>query len=370
MEFEHYIQQGQQKLRCGYTTGTCAALAGKAAVRMLLCGQKTEEISVLTPKGLWVTTAVEAIQSGDGWVSCGVRKDAGDDIDVTAQSLICVKAKKTAGTKIVIDGGVGVGRVTKPGLEQPVGAAAINSVPRRMILQEAEAECLDAGYEGGLLLTVFVPDGEALAKKTFNPQLGIQGGISILGTTGIVEPKSVQALVDTIGLEIRQRRALGEEALLLTPGNYGMEFLKDRPEFASMTPVQCSNYIGEAFDFAVSSGFSKVILVGHIGKLVKLAGGIMNTHSRVADCRCELFAAHAALAGVSRDAIGRLMEAATTDACLEILDEEGKKEAVMQSLMKKIGQHAAHRLGGTVEVTVLVFSNRFGVLGETQCQET
>ena len=130
-----------------------------------------------------------------------------------------------------------------------------------------------------------------------------------------------------------------------------------------MTPVQCSNYIGEAFDFAVSSGFSKVILVGHIGKLVKLAGGIMNTHSRVADCRCELFAAHAALAGV------RLMEAATTDACLEILDEEGKKEAVMQSLMKKIGQHAAHRLGGTVEVTVLVFSNRFGVLGETQCQE-
>lgn len=369
MEFEHYIQQGQQKLRCGYTTGTCAALAGKAAVRMLLGGQKTEEISVLTPKGLWVTTAVEEIQSGDGWVSCGVRKDAGDDIDVTAQSLICVKAKKTAGTKIVIDGGIGVGRVTKPGLEQPVGAAAINSVPRRMILQEAEAECLDAGYEGGLLLTVFVPDGEALAKKTFNPQLGIQGGISILGTTGIVEPKSVQALVDTIGLEIRQRRALGEDALLLTPGNYGMEFLKDRPEFASMTPVQCSNYIGEAFDFAVSSGFSKVILVGHIGKLVKLAGGIMNTHSRVADCRCELFAAHAALAGVSRNAIGRLMEAATTDACLEILDEEGKKEAVMQSLMKKIGQHAAHRLGGTVEVTVLVFSNRFGVLGEAQCQE-
>ena len=370
MEFEHYIQQGQQKLRCGYTTGTCAALAGKAAVRMLLGGQKTEEISVLTPKGLLVTTAVEEIQSGDGWVSCGVRKDAGDDIDVTAQSLSCVKAKKTAGTKIVIDGGVGVGRVTKPGLEQPVGAAAINSVPRRMILQEAEAECLDAGYEGGLLLTVFVPDGEALAKKTFNPQLGIQGGISILGTTGIVEPKSVQALVDTIGLEIRQRRALGEEALLLTPGNYGMEFLKDRPEFASMTPVQCSNYIGEAFDFAVSSGFSKVILVGHIGKLVKLAGGIMNTHSRVADCRCELFAAHAALAGVSRDAIGRLMEAATTDACLEILEEEEKKEAVMQSLMKKIGQHAAHRLGSTVEVTVLVFSNRFGVLGEIQCQET
>ena len=138
MEFEHYIQQGQQKLRCGYTTGTCAALAGKAAVRMLLGGQKTEEISVLTPKGLWVTTAVEEIQSGDGWVSCGVRKDAGDDIDVTAQSLICVKAKKTAGTKIVIDGGIGVGRVTKPGLEQPVGASAINSVPRRMILQEAE----------------------------------------------------------------------------------------------------------------------------------------------------------------------------------------------------------------------------------------
>ena len=217
-------------------------------------------------------------------------------------------------------------------------------------------------------------DGEN--PNTFNPAFS-NGSIMDIGFYCLAsavalfgEPKSVQALVDTIGLEIRQRRALGEDALLLTPGNYGMEFLKDRPEFASMTPVQCSNYIGEAFDFAVSSGFSKVILVGHIGKLVKLAGGIMNTHSRVADCRCELFAAHAALAGVSRDAIGRLMEAATTDACLEILDEEGKKEAVMQSLMKKIGQHAAHRLGGMVEVTVLVFSNRFGVLGEIQCQET
>lgn len=194
MEFEHYIQQGQQKLRCGYTTGTCAALAGKAAVRMLLGGQKTEEISVLTPKGLWVTTAVEEIQSGDGWVSCGVRKDAGDDIDVTAQSLICVKAKKTAGTKIVIDGGIGVGRVTKPGLEQPVGAAAINSVPRRMILQEAEAECLDAGYEGGLLLTVFVPDGEALAKKTFNPRLASRAEYRFSERPGLLSRKACRRL--------------------------------------------------------------------------------------------------------------------------------------------------------------------------------
>ena len=369
MEFEHYIQQGQQKLRCGYTTGTCAALAGKAAVRMLLGGQKTEEISVLTPKGLWVTTAVEEIQSGDGWVSCGVRKDAGDDIDVTAQSLICVKAKKTAGTKIVIDGGIGVGRVTKPGLEQPVGAAAINSVPRRMILQEAEAECLDAGYEGGLLLTVFVPDGEALAKKTFNPQLGIQGGISILGTTGIVEPKSVQALVDTIGLEIRQRRALGEEALLLTPGNYGMEFLKDRPEFASMTPVQCSNYIGEAFDFAVSSGFSKVILVGHIGKLVKLAGGIMNTHSKEGDCRMELLAAAALKSGGSKTQALEILEAVTTEEGIRLLQEGGNLQKTMQILMEKIMFYLQKRAAGRLQIECMMYANGYGLLAESSGAE-
>jgi len=267
---------------------------------------------------------------------------------------------------VAIDGGEGVGRVTKPGLDQPVGAAAINRVPRRMISEAVQAVCGVVGYDGGLAVTISVPGGAEAAKKTFNPQLGVEGGISILGTSGIVEPMSSQALADTIALELRQAAALGAKRVILTPGNYGADFIRAQGlDRLDVPVVKCSNFIGESLDEAGFQGFEAVLLVGHIGKLVKLAGGIMNTHSRWADCRGELFCAHAALAGADRETCAALMGAATADACVAILDREGLRRPVLDSLLAAIQRRLDRRAAGTFRTGAVLFSNEYGPLGQT-----
>ena len=361
-----YVRSGQKNLRCGWTTGTCAALAASGAARLLLTGQAPRTLSVMTPKG-WLAEASPRFCALDGGAArCGVVKDAGDDPDITNGCLIVAEVKKTdAG--IVIDGGAGVGRVTKPGLEQPVGAAAINDAPRRMIAQ-AVSEVRDASeYGGGLSVTISVPDGERLAEKTFNPMLGIVGGISILGTSGVVEPMSEKALIDALAVEIRQAAASGTR-LLLTPGNYGLDFLKRSGLDALGVPVvRCSNFIGDALDIAALEGFQSVLIVGHIGKLVKLAGGVMNTHSRTADCRNELFCAHAAICGADTALCRALMDAATTDACLALLDAAGTRRAVMESLLSAIQRRLDRRI--PYDAGAVLFSNAYGVLGQTPTAE-
>ncbi len=365
--FEHYVTSGGKRLRCGYTTGTCAALAASGAARRLLLGIWPDTVRLITPGGLPVETILEEKTEGKDFAACGVRKDGGDDIDHTSGALICVRVEKNDLGELRIEGGEGVGRVTKPGLDQPVGEAAINSVPRRMIAGAVEQIAELAGYAGGITVTVFVPDGGAIAEKTFNPALGIEGGISILGTSGIVEPMSSQALIDTIRLEIRQAAALGNRRLILTPGNYGLDFLRGRGLDALGIPVvKCSNFLGDAIDEAAEQGFLQILLVGHAGKLVKLAAGIMNTHSRQADCRTELFCAHAAICGADREVCERLMTAATSDACLDILKETGLDEPVMESLLAAIEVHLARRAGAECRIGAVLFSNQHGLLGTTQ----
>ena len=264
-----------------------------------------------------------------------------------------------------IHGGEGVGRVTKPGLDQPVGAAAINRVPRQMVEAQARAVCAKAGYAGGLKVTLSIPGGREAAQKTFNPALGVEGGLSILGTSGIVEPMSQQALVDTIALELNQAAALGAEDMILTPGNYGEEFLRKHP-LGGAPVVKVSNFIGDALDLAAGHPFRQVLLVGHIGKLVKLAGGVMNTHSRYADCRVELFCAHAACCGAPRQVCLELLQAATADRCLEILDGAGLREPVLRRLLEAIQLHLDRRVQGKYRVGAVLFSNTYGLLGQTE----
>ena len=366
MAFEHYIRSGSRFLRCGYTTGTCAALAAGGAAALLLFGYAPKTASVVTPKGVAVEAELLSCSLQNGAAVCAVRKDAGDDADVTAGALICARVEKTAAPGVRIDGGEGVGRVTKPGLDQPVGAAAINRVPRRMIEEQVCAVCGAAGYDGGLSVTVFVPGGAEMAKKTFNPNLGVEGGISILGTSGIVEPMSAQALIDTIALELRQAAVQGAKRVIWTPGNYGMDFLHAQGMDAMGVPVvKCSNFVGDALDAAAAQRFKTVLLVGHAGKLVKLAGGIMNTHSRWGDCRTELFCAHAAVCGASRDVCAALLSAATTDACLEILEREELREPVLGSLLRAVQAHLERRAAGSFRVGAVLFSNEYGLLGQT-----
>lgn len=366
MALDYYVRSGQKLLRCGYTTGTCAALAAAGAARLLLTGLPPETLRLVTPKGVAVEVEPAEWAAEHGTARCAVYKDGGDDADITTGHLVVATVTKTA-SGITIDGGKGVGRVTRPGLDQPVGAAAINHVPRRMIGQAVQAVCEEAGYEGGLSVVISVPDGEELARRTFNPMLGIEGGISILGTSGIVEPMSIQAIVDTIAVEMHQAAVSGARDILLTPGNYGLDFLKETALIPENVPcVKFSNFVGEALDVAVSEGFQTALLVGHIGKLVKLAGGVMNTHSKWADCRMELFCTHAAICGGTTALCRKLMEAATTDACIALLDEAGLRESVLESLLAAIQRHLDHRAGNTMQVGAVMFSNEYGFLGQTE----
>ena len=365
MSFEHYIRSGNRRLRCGYTTGSCAALAAAGAAELLLTGQAPETLTLLTPGGLRIeTTPVFCRMEGDR-AACAVQKDAGDDPDVTDGILIVATVGRTA-EGITIDGGEGIGKVTRPGLDRAVGEAAINSVPRRMIFTAMEMLCDELNYPGGLQVVISAPEGRKIAKKTFNPMLGIEGGISILGTSGIVEPMSEQAIVDTIALEIRQKAASGSRRLIFCPGNYGLDFLsKEMPGLEAIPRVKCSNYIGDALDLAILEGMEEVLLIGHVGKLVKLAGGIMNTHSRMADCRRELFCAHAALCGADRIICESLMQQVTTDGCLEILKNARLCKPVMESLLREIQTVLERKSGGTCRFGAVLFSNVYGLLGKT-----
>lgn len=364
MGLELYRQEGTKKLRCGYTTGTCAALAAQAAARALLLHERPEKATLLTPKGVEVSAPVEELEVGEDFARCAVRKDAGDDIDVTDGILIFARVRPIP-HGIQVDGGKGVGRVTKPGLNQPVGQAAINQVPRQMITQALSQVLEEGDCACGLEAIISIPRGEELAAKTFNPNLGIVGGLSVLGTSGIVEPQSLEALRKSIEVEIKMHRAQGEKNLILTPGNYGEAFIKTYAPLPPWPQVKCANFIGASLDYCAQYGYEKVLLVGHLGKFVKLAGGVMDTHSRLADCRMEILAAHAALAGGEPSLIGKIMEAATTDGALELLQKAGLWEKIRQTLLQKIQYHLERRAAGNFSVGAVIYNNIQGFLGET-----
>ena len=363
---DYYIIRNNKKMRFGYTTGTCAAAASKAAAQMLLSGEEIREIPFLTPKGILLNLEILHIEKGEDFVSCAVRKDAGDDPAMTDGLEIFSIVKKIRDSKIVLDGGPGVGRVTKKGLEQPVGNAAINKVPRSMILKAVEDVCSEYDYEGGLEIIISVPKGEEAARKTFNPRLGIQGGISILGTSGIVEPMSESALIKTIEVEMRQRIENGSRFLLVTPGNYGSAYLKEHMDLPLEEAMKCSNYVGETIDMAVSMGVEGILFVSHIGKFIKVAAGIMNTHSRCADARAEVLAANAMRAGISAKTALDILNTVTTDEALVLIEREGKLQDTIKEVTDRISYYLHHRAYDRMKLGAVIFSNEFGYLGETK----
>lgn len=412
---EEYVIKNQKKLRLGITTGTCSAAAAQAATMQLLLGVESHAVTLRTPKGMTVSVPVYLLESDDRRASYKVIKDSGDDPDVTNGTDVCVTVEYaqqsasaetdgsvgTRGNKnvsvetggnteirtrsseqeskdrayafvsesypyLTLDGGIGVGRVTKEGLEQAVGQAAINRVPRQMIFEAVADVCEKANVSESLHITVWMPEGEALAKRTFNPKLGIEGGLSVLGTSGILEPMSEQAIVATIETEIRQLHAVGEEKILVTPGNYGQAYASEYLGLDLTKSVKSSNYIGDTIDLAISYGMNDFLLVGNIGKLVKLAAGIFNTHSKVADGRGEIFAVHAAMAGADAKVVQEIYDCINTDRMLDVLEREGLREVVMQSILAAIEKHVAGRVGNTMRFGVVVFSEKYGYLGQTK----
>lgn len=351
-------------MRYGFTTGSCAAAAAKAATFMLLSGKEKNHISIITPKGLTFDATIVDITRMENAVSCAVIKDGGDDPDVTTGAHIV--AKVSYNEAFSIDGGFGVGRVTKPGLDQPVGNAAINHVPREMIEKEVREvmELLD--YKGGLSIIIEVPEGEELANQTFNPRLGIVGGISILGTSGVVEPMSSRALLDTIRVELSQKKALGYPIAAVSPGNYGLDFMKDTYDYDLDKSVKCSNFIGDTIDMAVELGFTKLLLTGHIGKLIKVSGGIMNTHSKEGDCRMELLSAAAIKAGADAAVCGEILEAVSTEEGVRVLQEKGYLKGAMDYAMDRIMYFLRKRGGSSIQIECMMYANQFGLLAKSE----
>ena len=362
---DYYVIRGNKKMRFGYTTGSCAAAACKGAAEILLSGNRQETVQLMTPKGILLTLELKNIRIESDKVTCAIQKDAGDDPDTTNGIMVYASVQKTNDPGIVVDGGIGVGRVTKAGLSQKIGEAAINPVPKAMILREAAETAEKYDYEGGLKIIISVPEGIEIGKKTFNPRLGIVGGISILGTSGIVEPMSEAALVQSIHVEMKQHFLQGEEYILVTPGNYGADYLREHMDLPYEKNIKCSNYVGETIDMAVDMGVKGILFIAHIGKFVKVAAGIMNTHSHSADGRMEVLASNAIRAGAPLECAKEILDASTTDEALEILERYQVMQGTMREILDRIQFYLNHRSYEQILLGAVIFNNTCGYLGQT-----
>lgn len=363
-----FTVKNQKKMRFGYTTGSCAAAASAAAVQWLLTGEPPLQISLHTPKGITLLLEPECILCNKDGATCAVRKDSGDDPDVT--NGICIFARVEFATSgIVIRGGDGIGTITKPGLACVVGTPAINPEPQKQIRQAVQQCAKKHNYNAGFVVTISAENGSQIAKQTFNEKLGVVGGISILGTSGIVEPMSEKAMIDTIHIEIDSVKAQGSKVIVACPGNYGKAFCAEHLDLAEAPIITMANFIGDTLDYAVYQKMEGVLLVGHAGKFIKLAAGIMQTHSSYADGRHEILTAHAALCGAPRNIIDELMQCTTVDHGISILKKCNLHPKVFQRIGEKIDKNIASRVRHQMKTACVMFTNENGVLWRSQTTE-
>lgn len=353
---EKFAVVGGKALRRGYTTGSCATATATAAAEMLLSGKQITDVTILLPSGDKVAFEIDDIVIAKEFVSCSTIKDGGDDPDATHGAKIFAKVS-IADKDITIKGGKGVGTVTAKGLQIPPGEPAINPMPRKMIRENVTRVTEQHKYTKGLEVEISVPEGEEIAKKTFNPRMGILGGISILGTTGVVEPMSEKALVDTFKSVIDQQYVQDPEHILISPGNYGKDFCRDYLNLDIEKSVQISNFVGECLDYIKYKGFKKILFVGHTGKLIKLAAGIMNTHSAYADARMEIIGIYSALSGAGTETLNQIMNCVTTDDAFDLIKDKPYYEEVKERLLDRVMYHLNYRLKEEVEIEVVMYTN-------------
>ncbi|GAU76897.1 cobalt-precorrin-5B (C(1))-methyltransferase CbiD [Fusibacter sp. 3D3] len=362
-----------KRLKMGYTTGACATAAAKAALLVMLSpDQKTrllnEGIEILNTEGTSLTLPIaDIVLHEKDSCSCTIIKDAGDDYDVTSglEIIADVKLIKTF-NYIKIEGGEGVGRVTKPGLQCPVGSAAINPTPLQMLKDNLNA--IKPNHLGVEVL-IRVPEGLEISKKTFNERLGVQGGISIIGTTGIVKPMSEDAFMASIHAEIKQKYTLCPDLLVLVPGKHGENFCfnalnKHNLNINRDQIVQMSNFVGFSLQSAVSLGFKKILLVGHVGKLVKIAGGIFNTHSKVADAKSEIICCQLALDRAPLELIEACFNANTTDEISDLLYETVYLKS-FQTLTQRAKSKCEVYIHDAAQIDIIMYDMKSRVLGDT-----
>lgn len=363
---EQYVIINGRKFKKGYTTGSCAAAASKAAVMMLHSGKIVDSVEIDTPKGMRLNLLICDVSITPEAVECAVVKDSGDDPDVTNGVKVFSEARFTDQPGIRVRGGEGIGIVTLPGLKVEVGKPAINPVPMEMIRKEVK-EVL--GDKEGVEITIHVPGGEEIAKKTYNPRLGIVGGISVLGTTGIVEPMSEEAWKDSLALELSVKASEGKKEAVFIFGSYGEDFTVNHLNIRDDHIVKISNFVGFMLEKAVEYGFEKIVLAGHAGKLVKVAAGIFHTHSRVADARMEILAAYAALEGASHPLIDEIYHCITTEAAVKIINDH-KLTSVYDRIVANVSASCEEYTFHKLQIGAVLFDNNNSVLaGSTSATE-
>lgn len=396
---EEYVYIDGKKYRRGYTTGSCATGASKAAVYMLITKNRINTINIDTPKGIPLSLKVDNINISDTFVECSIKKDGGDDIDATHTMDIYARAEivsKNDKNKeyltlkdidglsnnsesqielykfIRVYGGIGIGVVTKKGLSVDVGKPAINPTPLKMINHEIRNLIGDnfesiLGNNKVLKITIFAPQGEAVAKKTFNPRLGIVGGISIIGTTGIVEPMSDEGWKKSLSIELQMKKEQGLDKIILVPGNHGEQFIREKLNLDIKYVVRTSNFIGYMIKEAQRIGYKKILMAGHIGKFIKISAGIFNTHSKVADARSEILVANLALMGVTYEFLNKINQCLTTEEAVELINNSEYRQ-VYNILSNKCRERVKQYLNedsDDIDVEVIIFSMDKSLLGKS-----
>lgn len=396
---EEFVYIDGKKYRRGYTTGSCATAVSKGAVYMLLTNEKIDTVNIDTPKGIYLSIPVVSSEikknedTGEIYSICSVEKDGGDDIDATNGIEIFAKATwvhedeidkseknfSFEGDGFCVFSGEGVGIITKKGLSVEPGRPAINPVPQKMIAKEVESVLKASGEKvlndknsldnrkKVIKITIFIPKGEEVANKTFNPRLGIVGGISIIGTSGIVEPMSDDGWKKSLSIELNMKKELGMDKIILVPGNHGESFISDRIGENSSV-VRTSNFLGYMLMEAKRMGFKKILLAGHIGKFIKLSAGIFNTHSKVADARNEILIANLALMGASTELVRKIDSCLTTEEATDIVYENGFGE-VFDIICEKCKKRAEMHVDNEIEIEVFIFKMDKTVLGKSKNAE-
>lgn len=366
---DEYSYVNGKKLRKGFTTGTCATAATAAAISMILNQDIEEKVTVSTANGVEVTMDIKNPSFGELTASAAVEKDGGDDADATHGLLIYSTVTLLPdSTEIIIDGGEGVGRVTQKGLKCDVGMAAINPTPRAMIEKTARQLL---GPDCGAEIIISVPGGEETAKLTYNSRLGIVGGISILGTTGIVNPMSEDSWKASITIELTMLYNQGYRSVVLAPGNYGEDFATNVLGIPPHRIVNMSNFVGHVLKEVQRIGFTRVLMVGHMGKFVKVAGGIFSTHSKDSDARMEIIMANLALLGAPVELLEKVDQCITTDAAGTLIEEYHYEEVyqVLVDKMKFRSERLLRNRKPEVSIDVVTFGTEVGYLASTQTLE-
>ncbi|HBF4558078.1 cobalt-precorrin-5B (C(1))-methyltransferase CbiD [Clostridioides difficile] len=396
---EEYVYIDGKKYRRGYTTGSCATGASKAAVYMLITKNRINTINIDTPKGIPLLLKVDNINISDTFVECSIKKDGGDDIDAThtmdiyARAEIVAKNDKNKGYLTLKDidslstnseckselykfirvyGGTGIGVVTKKGLSVDVGKPAINPTPLKMINHEIRKLIGDnfesiLGNDKVLKITIFAPQGETVAKKTFNPRLGIVGGISIIGTTGIVEPMSDEGWKKSLSIELQMKKEQGLDKIILVPGNHGEQFIREKLNLDIKYVVRVSNFIGYMIKEAQRIGYKKILMAGHIGKFIKVSAGIFNTHSKVADARSEILVANLALMGARYEFLNKINQCVTTEEAVELINNSEYREIynILSNKCKERVKQYLNEDSDDIDVEVIIFSMDKSLLGKS-----